>query len=144
MPVVPIGFAIAGGLLMAAGVGVLLLCSGRVGGIGGCFGAIINRDAGQDGWRMLYLVGLILGGVITAVFWPERLDVSQLNRPMGFVLASGVLMGFGGRMGNGCTSGHGVCGIARLSKRSLAATCTFFGMALITLYVSKYVLGVFG
>ena len=128
---------------MAAGVGVLLLCNGRIGGIGGCFGAVINRDPGQEGWRALYLLGLILGGVATALLLPERLDLSELNRPMGLVLASGVLMGFGGRLGNGCTSGHGVCGIARLSKRSLAATGTFFVAALVTVYVCGHVLEAF-
>ena len=143
MPAIPIAFAVLGGLLMAAGVGVLLLYNGRIGGIGGCFGAIVNRDVGEQGWRALFLFGLILGGMLAAAVWPDRFDVSQMNRPMGVILASGVIMGFGGRMANGCTSGHGVCGIARLSKRSLTATCTFFASTLVTVYLCAHVLEVF-
>ena len=101
---------------------------------------MVARDVGAAGWRPLYLLGIVLGGAAIYVVFPDHYDVSQLERSTELVVASGLLMGFGGRMCNGCTSGHGICGIARLSRRSITATAAFFGFALATMFLFRHVL----
>ena len=129
-----------GGILIGSAAALLLWANGRVAGISGILGQALWPAPGEErGWRVAFLAGLPLGALL-ASFLGVRLVPEITSDPPTLILA-GVLVGFGTRLGNGCTSGHGVCGLARGSKRSLAATLTFMGVAGITVYVVRHVLG---
>jgi hypothetical protein len=131
--------AALGGLLIGAGALLLMLFSGRIAGISGIFAdALEPRQTGRA-WRMAFIVGLIAAPLLVAV---TGRAVPAPDMPAWVVvIAGGLLVGFGTRLGSGCTSGHGVCGIARLSPRSLAATVTFMATAAVVVAVSRHVLG---
>jgi uncharacterized protein len=118
----------------------MLWGAGRITGIGGIFGGLLAPAPGDAGWRIAFIGGLFLGGLawpwVTGGPLPVNLQVSW---PV--MLVAGLLVGFGTRLGSGCTSGHGVCGIARLSPRSLVATVTFLVAAVITTYITRHVIG---
>jgi len=132
--------AAAGGLLIGAAAAVLLLGIDRVAGISGILGQALWPDAGEDRrWRLAFLAGLPLGAALVAlVRGPLVTDVAAGTLTL---VAGGLLVGFGTRLGNGCTSGHGVCGVSRGSPRSIAATGVFMGVALVTVFVVRHVLG---
>ena len=115
--------AIGGGLIGVA-ASILLLTQGRIAGISGITGSLFRSEVSDKGWRWAFFVGLMSGGCVLAVVSPEVFVVSE-ERPLWMMGLAGLLVGFGTQMGNGCTSGHGVCGITRLSPRSLVATGTF-------------------
>lgn len=118
---------------------ILLLASlGRIAGISGIvWGSFTQPDSG---WRWLFLVGLIAGGVLVhSVTGLPKPSASEA--PAWLAVVAGLLVGIGTRMGSGCTSGHGVCGIGRLSLRSLVATVTFMGAGIITVFVTRHLLG---
>jgi len=121
--------SLAGGALIGLGAGTLMLAVGQVAGVSG----LIARALGGGREAILFLLGLPLGVVLVSAF-TEQAAPTAFGAPMRLVLA-GLLVGFGARLGNGCTSGHGVCGIARLSPRSLVATAVFMaaGMAVVAL-----------
>lgn len=123
--------ALAGGALIGLSASLLLLFNGRVAGITGIVAGLPTADAP---WRALFVGGMIAGALLVGRFLPGSLD-STVHVPAGAIIAGGLLVGFGTRLANGCTSGHGVCGIARLSKRSIAATLVFMaaGMAAVAL-----------
>ena len=125
--------AIGGGLIGVA-ASILLLTQGRIAGISGITGSLFRSDVDDKGWRWAFFLGLMAGGGVLAVVSPEVFVVSQ-DRPIWMMGLAGLLVGVGTQMGNGCTSGHGVCGITRLSPRSLVATGVFMvaGMAISTL-----------
>ena len=143
MPHIPLIFTILGGLLMGAGLGSLLLFNGQIGGVGGAFSSLVRGDLGEGNWKSLYIVGVVAGGVIASFVAPSHFDASAFDRSLFLVLFSGLLMGFGGKMCNGCTSGHGLCGISRFSLRSMVATGTFFGLALVSTFFLRHVARVF-
>ncbi len=124
--------AIGGGLIGVA-ASILLLTQGRIAGISGITGSLFKSDVSDKGWRLAFFLGLMMGGVLLAVVSPDVFVVSE-ERPLWMMAVAGLLVGFGTQMGNGCTSGHGVCGITRFSTRSLVATGTFMvaGMAIST------------
>jgi uncharacterized protein len=128
-----------GGLLIGATAVALLLFLGRIAGIGGIVWGAISAQP-DNAWRWLFIVGLVLGPVLyhtlAAVPYPAPSPL-----PWWQALVGGLLVGFGVKLGNGCTSGHGVCGIGRLSMRSLFATITFMATGIITVYVIRHVLG---
>jgi uncharacterized protein len=124
--------AFGGGLLIGAGAAVLLLLNGRVAGISGIFDSVLHGVAGEHGWRIAFLVGLILPAAILG------LGPVELPRGWTLIVIAGLLVGAGTRLGSGCTSGHGVCGIANLSRRSLLATVIFMGTAIVTVYVARH------
>jgi uncharacterized protein len=133
--------ALIGGALIGLSATMLLLFNGRVAGISGIFNGLINPAQKDKAWRALFLLGLILG---TAFYvWspqggaPVPLGISTLT-----LLIAGFIVGFGTRMGSGCTSGHGVCGLGRFSFRSLAATLTFMATGIVTVYVMRHLLGI--
>ncbi|MDF1747792.1 MAG: YeeE/YedE family protein [Alphaproteobacteria bacterium] len=131
--------ALAGGGLIGLSAAILHLGLGRVAGISGILGGLFGPGP-ERGFRLCFILGLIAGAAL--LYWGFQQPpavVSQTSWP-GLILA-GLLVGYGTRLGSGCTSGHGVCGLARGSLRSLIATCTFFGVALITVYVMRHVLG---
>jgi uncharacterized membrane protein YedE/YeeE len=127
----PILAALLGGILIGLAATLLLVFNGRVLGITGIVAGLPTRDAA---WRASFIGGMILGAALLVRFLPAALDVS-LHPPAPLLVAGGLLVGFGTRMANGCTSGHGVCGIARLSKRSIIATGVFVCTGALTVFV---------
>jgi uncharacterized membrane protein YedE/YeeE len=127
-------YALLGGVLIGAASALLLLMHGRIAGISGITGSLLQRSTSDRGWRIAFLGGLAAAGVIAAVVAPSAVGASVRTLPI--VIVAGVLVGFGTRMGSGCTSGHGVCGIARVSNRSLLAVATFLATGAITAMVA--------
>jgi len=129
--------AAVGGALIGLSAALLMLLSGRVAGISGIFGGCFVPGAGDRGWRFAFLAGLILAPV-TAMFAGYGVPLPAMPASWWIVIGAGLLVGFGSRMGKGCTSGHGVCGIARLSPRSIAATVLFMATAAITVALMRH------
>lgn len=123
--------ALAGGSLIGLAAALLLLLNGRIAGISGMLNSILQPRAGDTAWRAWFLGGLVLGAFAWSTAVPLPFSLRE-GFPLPALLIAGFLVGFGTRMGSGCTSGHGVCGIARLSRRSLLATATFMVTALLT------------
>ena len=116
-----------GGALIGLAASVLLLLEGRVAGISGIVGEFFRPHKGEVAWRMAFLIGLAVAGV-GAVVWAPQLVRGTLDRHWVLTLSAGLLVGFGSRLGNGCTSGHGVCGLSRMSLRSLVGVLTFMAV----------------
>lgn len=129
-------FSILGGCLIGLAASMLWLLNGRVSGISGILGGL-RAAGGERLWRVFFLAGLVLGGVAWYAFDPT-LFRDELGRSMFFMIPAGFLVGFGTTLGSGCTSGHGVCGVARLSKRSIGATLTFLGAGILCVFVVNY------
>jgi uncharacterized membrane protein YedE/YeeE len=127
--------AVGGGALIGASASFLLLSHGRVAGISGILGMLLRGGTPDRDWRIGFLVGLIAAGVVAAIAFPSAVGTSPVGLPL--IAAAGLLVGFGTRLGNGCTSGHGVCGISRLSKRSVTATVVFMATAVLTVIVVR-------
>lgn len=123
-----------GGALIGVSAALLLALNGRVVGVSGMLGGVLAPSAararGDVAWRLLALGGLVLAGVIAAYVAPEQLGRSPRSLPV--LALAGLCVGVGTRLGNGCTSGHGVCGVSRLSPRSLIATATFIATGVLT------------
>lgn len=129
--------ALAGGVMIGLAATLLLWLNGRVAGVSGILNGVLFPSTGDTAWRVAFIVGLVVAGGAYIAFVPDapqpRDDFSRLG-----LLASGVLVGFGTRMSNGCTSGHGVCGLGRLSMRSLAAVLVFMLTAMATTFVVRH------
>lgn len=128
-----------GGLLIGLACAVLLLGAGRIAGVSGILGGLLRREPGDWLWRGAFVLGLLLAPSVYALF-SERSPV-HIETAWPLLLLSGVLVGFGTRLGSGCTSGHGICGLARHSRRSWAATLTFMLAGVATVYVTRHLLG---
>ena len=128
-----------GGMLIGFAAVLLLLANGRIAGVSGIVGGLLTRIRGDVAWRAAFVVGLWLGALI---YWMARGELFAVESLASWpvLLVAGLLVGFGTRMGGGCTSGHGVCGIARLSKRSIVATAVFMGSGIATVFVTRHVL----
>jgi uncharacterized protein len=135
----PLSAAIGGGLIGLA-VAMLMLITGRVAGISGIFGGCLTTGNGDKPWRLAFLVGLILAP-LTGIIAGYGLAAPQMPASYAVIVLAGLLVGFGTRLGGGCTSGHGVCGIARLSPRSLIATAVFIATAGLVVALTRHVLG---
>jgi uncharacterized membrane protein YedE/YeeE len=132
--------SLLGGLLIGAAACLLLLGNGRIAGISGILGGIAIPRPGEVGWRLWFVAGLLAGGLVAARFAADAFaEQPPVSVPV--IAAAGLLVGFGTRLGNGCTSGHGVCGLARLSPRSLVATVTFMAAGALTVLVTRHLLG---
>jgi uncharacterized membrane protein YedE/YeeE len=129
--------ALAGGALIGAAVSLLLWGSGRRAGVSGIAAGLLAAPAGDALWRVLFLAGLLAGGVGFAWLRPGFLGAPVASWPV--LAVAGVLVGFGTRLGGGCTSGHGICGLSRLSLRSLVAVAVFMGVALATVALLRVV-----
>jgi uncharacterized membrane protein YedE/YeeE len=135
----PVSAAIGGGLIGLSAV-LLMLLTGRIAGISGIFGGLLNfRDDDRD-WRIAFIAGLILAPLI-AGWIGHAMPTPKLPASWTVIIGAGLLVGFGTRLGSGCTSGHGICGIARLSSRSIVATIVFMLAAIATVAVTHHVLG---
>lgn len=129
--------ALVGGILIGLSATLLLWLNGRVAGVSGILGGILFPRPGEVSWRLLFLVGLVVAAGLYMALVPGA-AVPRTDFPRAGLVAAGVLVGFGTRMGNGCTSGHGVCGLGRLSARSLAAVLTFMATATATTFVVRH------
>jgi hypothetical protein len=126
--------ALLGGALIGLAIALLLLMNGRVAGISGVLAGLIRAQPGESSWRALFIAGLVVGGLVTRVVAPGALGPMAASIPM--LAVAGLLVGVGTRLAGGCTSGHGVCGTSRLSRRSIAATGTFMFLgAAVVLFV---------
>jgi uncharacterized membrane protein YedE/YeeE len=125
--------------LIGLAVTLMMLLNGRIAGISSIVSGLLTPKSGDTGWRVAFVVGLLLGALafILAVGGPAPVDV--IASPPA-ILIGGLLVGFGTRMGSGCTSGHGLCGIARFSRRSIVATAVFFVVAMLTVFLTYHVL----
>lgn len=132
--------SLLGGALMGLAASMLLLFSGRVAGISGVAGGLFRPSAGDLSWRVLFIAGLVAGGAVLLLVNPEAFHVG-IHRSFAALAVAGLLVGFGARLGSGCTSGHGVCGLSRLSRRSLVATLTFMATGALSVFVVVHLLG---
>ncbi|RNM08798.1 YeeE/YedE family protein [Dickeya undicola] len=124
--------SLAGGIVIGAAVVMLALLCGRVAGISGILGGLLGRTWQDKGWRLAFVLGMLVAPWVYQ--WVAPLPESAIDTPMPWLVVSGLLVGGGTRYGSGCTSGHGVCGLSRLSLRSLVATLTFMGAAFVTVW----------
>jgi uncharacterized membrane protein YedE/YeeE len=131
--------ALAGGALIGGGAAVLLILSGRIAGVSGILGGALIPKTGELGWRLMFLAGLVGGGAVGALVAPQA--YGAVRGPAGLLVLAGLLVGFGTRLGSGCTSGHGICGISRLSRRSLTATLLFMVAGMAATFLVRHVLG---
>ncbi len=132
------GSALAGGVVIGLSAGLLILLVGRVAGVSGILAGLAPPRAGEVGWRLAFLAGLFLSAFFGArLFGTEAPDFGGAGAPL--LAVAGVLVGFGSRLAGGCTSGHGVCGLSRLSLRSLVATATFMSVAVVTVFIMRHV-----
>ncbi|ODS04804.1 YeeE/YedE family protein [Vibrio scophthalmi] len=128
-----------GGMLLGMSALLLLLINGKVAGISGILNGVVSPNAGERTWRILFLIGMAIGGLI-ALYWLGVAKPVLANTGLWLYAIAGLLVGIGTFLGNGCTSGHGICGIGRLSKRSIVATSVFMIVAALTVYVRLHVL----
>ena len=131
-----------GGALIGAAAVLLMAGIGRIAGISGIVGGALERPRGDTAWRWLFLAGLIGGAGLHRLFAADPI-VPRADFPVAALLIAGLLVGVGTRLGSGCTSGHGVCGLARLSPRSLVATATFMVAGIVTVWLVRHGLGGF-
>jgi uncharacterized membrane protein YedE/YeeE len=134
-------FPLLGGALIGLSASLLLWANGRVAGISGVVGALVAPTRGDVSWRLVFLGGLLTGGMVLAWLSPGVFAGQAPPSPGGAMLlvAAGLLVGFGSRLGNGCTSGHGVCGLSRGSARALAATLTFMATGAFTVFLARHI-----
>lgn len=127
--------ALAGGALIGLAASVFLLTHGKIAGISGMFGGLLQPRTEDGPVRFAFVAGLVLAGVVARMFVPGAFTAPPSSRTLAVIAMAGLLVGFGTRIGNGCTSGHGVCGIGRLSVRSLVATVTFIATGALTVAI---------
>ncbi len=128
---------LAGGALIGLAATLLLWSIGRIAGISGIVNGIVEGTRGDRDWRIAFIAGMMIAGAVALQFLPGPARAQTGATPL--LLVAGFLVGFGTRIGNGCTSGHGVCGLGRLSKRSLAAVATFMAAGMATVFVVRHI-----
>ncbi|WP_299588892.1 YeeE/YedE family protein [uncultured Microbulbifer sp.] len=129
--------ALAGGALIGLASALLLIFNGRIAGISGMVGSLLESSSGV-GWRLAFIIGLLLAPLAWQLF--SALPPIKIAAGYPTLIAAGLLVGFGTRLGSGCTSGHGVCGLSRLSSRSMIATLVFMAAGFVTVYVLRHLL----
>lgn len=131
--------ALLGGILIGLSAVILMGFNGRIAGISGIFSGVFFAPRADKLWRLLFIAGLVAGPFLFRIFSSEQIPFAMTTSwPM--IVIGGLLVGFGTRLGSGCTSGHGVCGLSRLSTRSLVAVCLFMVSGMITVYLLKQVM----
>lgn len=132
--------ALIGGALIGLAAALMLLLSGRIAGVSGIVGSLLRPARGDWGWRLAFVAGLVVAPLL--VQWATDKPVSiTIDSNLALLVSAGLLVGFGTSLGSGCTSGHGVCGISRLSPRSILATVVFMAAGAATVYVMRHVVG---
>jgi uncharacterized membrane protein YedE/YeeE len=131
--------SLAGGLLIGLAAAALILLNGRIAGISGILGGLLHPQRGDSAWRILFIAGLVIAPLLYRVV--AALPAIQIEAGPGTLVIAGLLVGIGTRYASGCTSGHGVCGLSRLSLRSLAATLSFMAAGFVTVYLVRHVIG---
>ena len=131
--------SLVGGVLIGVAAALLWILNGRIAGITGIVGELLAGGRGEARWRLGFVAGLVGGGLAVRLVHPSALGVPRASTAV--LIAAGLLVGFGTRLGNGCTSGHGVCGVSRLSPRSLAATGIFMAVGIATVLVVRHLGG---
>ncbi len=129
--------ALVGGILIGIAVSLMLYWNGRVTGISGIVNGVLEPLKGDTQWRLFFVAGLLLGGFVLKVIRPDVFR-DDLQSTLPLTVIAGLLVGFGTILGSGCTSGHGVCGISRLSPRSLVATIVFMVAGVLTVTLMRY------
>lgn len=130
--------SLVGGLMLGVATVILLLGIGRIAGISGIFSSLLKPKR-VEMWQVLFIAGLVISPLLYALVKP--LPVLEISTSIPLLIVAGLLVGFGTRLGSGCTSGHGICGNARLSPRSMAATVTFMLFGIVTVYLGRHILG---
>ena len=130
--------SLAGGVLIGTAAAMLLLLDGKVAGISGILGGLLRPRGSDIGWRVAFIAGLVAAPLLYQLATP--LPVVQIDADTGLLVAAGLLVGVGTRYGSGCTSGHGVCGLSRLSPRSLVATAAFMAAGFVTVFIVRHLL----
>ncbi len=133
------GPGLAGGILIGLSAVLLLVANGRIAGISGIVGGLLKPSPGDVGWRLFFVFGMLIGAGIYLLLTGDLGVVPQVSMPL--TVVAGLLVGIGTKLGSGCTSGHGVCGIGRLSLRSMVATIVFMLAGGITVYLIRHVIG---
>ena len=131
--------SLAGGILIGLAAAVFLLFNGRIAGISGILGGLLQRPSGDMAWRIAFVLGLVGAPFIYGIFAP--LPAVQVDAGTATLVVAGFLVGIGTRYGSGCTSGHGVCGLSRGSLRSLAATAAFMTAGFVTVFIVRHLPG---
>jgi uncharacterized membrane protein YedE/YeeE len=131
--------SLIGGIMIGLSASAMLLLEGKIAGISGIFAGLLIPAKGELLWKSSFVAGLLSGGVVLTRFVPNAFNF-EIVRPYGVLAVAGLLVGFGTRLGSGCTSGHGVCGISRLSLRSIVATATFVTSGAMVVYFGNHLL----
>ena len=132
--------SLLGGMFIGLSASAMLLANGKIAGISGIVAGLLSPTKHDILWRLVFVAGLLAGGFLLRFFSTRSFEIGSV-RSGGALALAGLLVGFGTRLGNGCTSGHGVCGISRGSKRSLIATATFMAMGAAAVYIVNHLLG---
>jgi uncharacterized protein len=132
--------SLAGGVLIGMAAALFVLLNGRIAGISGALGGLLKPARGDVSWRVAFVAGLVIAPLVYAVF--TTVPAPEIDASWGALVLAGLSVGVGTRYGSGCTSGHGVCGLSRLSPRSLVATLAFMGAGFVTVFVIRHVLGI--
>jgi uncharacterized protein len=133
--------SLLGGVILGIAAALYVLLHGRILGISGIVSGLLHPKAGDITWRLSLVLGLLSAPVLAALFFGIR-PIVEIESDWYAILLAGLLVGFGAQYGSGCTSGHGICGLSRLSPRSLVATATFMGAGFLTVFVIRHILGV--
>ena len=133
--------ALIGGLLIGGAATLTLWANGRIAGISGILSGIVIPKGIDALWRVLFIGGLIIGSFLAMNFFASDRPLEMQASPLLTIIA-GLLVGFGTRLGSGCTSGHGICGLARFSRRSFTATVLFMATAIVTVFLTRHVMGI--
>ena len=133
--------SLIGGIVLGLASAIFILFNGRILGISGILGGLLSPRAGDIGWRVSFFLGMAAAPTVFALLAPAGfLSAPRIDAGYGLIVVAGLLVGLGTRYGSGCTSGHGVCGLSRLSPRSLVATLTFMGAGFATVYVVRHLI----
>ncbi len=132
--------SLIGGILIGLSASAMLLFNGKIAGISGIVGGLVGLRKNDTLWRVAFVAGLVVGGFILRLLAPQQLQVGIVRSGSTLILA-GFMVGFGARLGNGCTSGHGVCGVSRSSPRSIVATVIFIIVGAAVVYVVNHLFG---
>ena len=132
--------ALLGGAIIGVAAVMMLALNGRIMGVSGIAAGLLSQQTSDKALRLLFLVGMVVGGLIVARLLPAAMP-GAVTTNIGWLMAAGFIVGFGTRLGGGCTSGHGVCGMSRLSARSIVATCVFMFIAMVSVFIIRRVIG---